>query len=488
MLAHLPTVLQPLANPQVSDLLRHGWEAACFFAGGQSIGHESDVTSLWGFLLAFSRLLFESLCPGMRLGSQAEVFDTDVLVRMDSVLQVRDEERVAIEVKRDAVYRAWEGDIDNMFGQEWLGWDGHAATEGGKYIVIKLCLWMAARNVRWGIIATERQFRVVRLQHMPIPSSGLPYPYLMMSPNINIDSGSQPLLNIILYMVLTGIDALSDIFPAPSGLKIPLSDPYALQHTRSQQATMLRSATQATQVALARGQGRGAYQEVSEGLLMSFEEYTNRGAVFGFMRTKPMATISSIGESFAMEEFSPTDSATSSTSSYASEDGILPIVMVQSFLAEGATGLCYQGTMGPVSVVVKFENSVQEEKLLEREAFLYEQYLSRLVDAKLRPIGPNFYGYFEQGGKKAVVLEYTGKTLQSFDELTPERKADLLHQTQRLHAIGLCHGDLEPRNVTQREDDGTITIIDFSHSHLHHCGKSCSELESLSRKLGIPLA
>ena len=35
-----------------------------------------------------------------------------------------------------------------------------------------------------------------------------------------------------------------------------------------------------------------------------------------------------------------------------------------------------------------------------------------------------------------------------------------------LHALGISHDDLEPRNVT-RHSDGTFKIIDFTQSHLH---------------------
>lgn len=124
-------------------------------------------------------------------------------------------------------------------------------------------------------------------------------------------------------------------------------------------------------------------------------------------------------EKLSTEGFSPT-SATPSSSSYAFEDGIA-LIMVQSILGRGAVGKCYKGTMGPISVVIKSTNTGQEQAL-EREAFIYEQHLSRLVDASSRSIGPKYYGYFEQAHQKALVLEYAGKSLESFDQLAPEAK------------------------------------------------------------------
>ena len=73
-----------------------------------------------------------------------------------------------------------------------------------------------------------------------------------------------------------------------------------------------------------------------------------------------------------------------------------------------------------------------------------------------------------------------------------------------LHAIGICHEDLAPRNIV-RSSDGTLRIIDFARSTVHQCpgiryngmspfpvdGKGerekCGELESMWRTLGKPM-
>ena len=56
-----------------------------------------------------------------------------------------------------------------------------------------------------------------------------------------------------------------------------------------------------------------------------------------------------------------------------------------------------------------------------------------------------------------------------------------------MHRHGLQHGDLEPRNVTKMPDDGTLTIIDFSHAWEHECPgmERCSELQDFAFDLGL---
>ncbi|KAI9813922.1 MAG: hypothetical protein M1826_002355 [Phylliscum demangeonii] len=104
--------------------------------------------------------------------------------------------------------------------------------------------------------------------------------------------------------------------------------------------------------------------------------------------------------------------------------------------------------MGKTAVVIKFERTGQREALAN-EAGVYEHVLSRLTSSSDRLPAPRYFGYFEDPqDRRALVTEYVGPALESFDELTEKTKTDLLRKLQRLHRAGLSHDDLEPRNIT----------------------------------------
>lgn len=90
---------------------------------------------------------------------------------------------------------------------------------------------------------------------------GVNYPYLMLSENIAIDSGSYPVVSLLIYMVISGVDVLSDVFPMPLGLTIPTNDPYALKRTRGEQSKMMKSIAQ---VAVERNRAGASNQGMSE--------------------------------------------------------------------------------------------------------------------------------------------------------------------------------------------------------------------------------
>lgn len=59
---------------------------------------------------------------------------------------------------------------------------------------------------------------------------------------------------------------------------------------------------------------------------------------------------------------------------------------------------------------------------------------------------------------------------------------------EKIHAVGVFHGDLEARNIV-RDEDGDFYIIDFGHSLVdHQCEPQtswCSELRSLWSDLDL---
>ncbi|KAF8828681.1 hypothetical protein HHX47_DHR3000095 [Lentinula edodes] len=119
-------------------------------------------------------------------------------------------------------------------------------------------------------------------------------------------------------------------------------------------------------------------------------------------------------------------------------------------------------------------------KALRSEAKIYHH----LVGSN---IGPHFYGVFNNSGSIALVLEYMGKRLSNFGTLTDDSKHKLYDQVCNLHALGVQHNDLAPRNILiNKEED--LTIIDFHQSELgHQCKGSgrCSELRDFAEQLRI---
>ncbi|KAJ4464275.1 hypothetical protein C8R41DRAFT_985484 [Lentinula lateritia] len=117
-------------------------------------------------------------------------------------------------------------------------------------------------------------------------------------------------------------------------------------------------------------------------------------------------------------------------------------------------------------------------KVLRSEAKIYHH----LVGSN---IGPHFYGVFNNSGSIALVLEYKGKRLPDFGTLTDNSKHKLYDQVCNLHALGVQHNDLAPRNVLVNKE-GDLTIIDFHQSELgHRCkgSRRCSELKDFAEQL-----
>ncbi|KAI9809486.1 MAG: hypothetical protein M1826_003877 [Phylliscum demangeonii] len=429
MLADLPNLLQqqPHVDRPMTVRLQTIWDEARQDAIEELITHARDVGTMWLGLLRFCQKFHRELCE-TQLRQSGEVDSDEVNVRMDKVLQLGEEARVAIDFESDLADAHLQDDLNHLTGQRWLGWNGVDGVRGAQAILLKLALWMGSNHIRWGVIGTERQYRIVRRGHAMIDSK--PYPYLEISDAIAIDSGAPAILTVSFVNLI------------PCGGHV-----ISLERVQPQAHDM------------ASCKGAGSDREPSP-------------------TTSPTP--------------SRTMSMTASDASDTwLEDAATRTITIQSRLGRGAVGQCYQGILGlGTAVVLKVAHSGQEP-VLEQEAFLYEHYLSTSAAVfRRRPIAPTFHGYFSCGVYRNMVLSYTGQSLSSFGQLTLDAKTHLFDQVQTLHALGLGHGDLEPGNVT-RDDDGRTTIIDFSHSYLHDCDRKkrqlgyCEELRSLAGRLGL---
>ncbi|KIO32352.1 hypothetical protein M407DRAFT_66763 [Tulasnella calospora MUT 4182] len=104
---------------------------------------------------------------------------------------------------------------------------------------------------------------------------------------------------------------------------------------------------------------------------------------------------------------------------------------------------------------------------------------------------PGLFGAYSIEGQDgcedtgALVQQYAGKTLSSFDTLDDEQRQVLYRIVTRIHEADVAHGDVSPRNVAL--DDGRMTALDFSPSSHHECEREekCAELQYLRLKLKL---
>lgn len=105
---------------------------------------------------------------------------------------------------------------------------------------------------------------------------------------------------------------------------------------------------------------------------------------------------------------------------------------------------------------------------------------------------PGLFGAYSLEGREgyqdtgALVQQYAGATVSSFDTLSHKQRQELYRIVAKIHESHVEHGDLSPRNVALN-DDGRVMVLDFSHSKLHECeGEgNCQELQSLHWELQL---
>ncbi|KAL7342803.1 hypothetical protein BJY59DRAFT_719263 [Rhodotorula toruloides] len=96
-------------------------------------------------------------------------------------------------------------------------------------------------------------------------------------------------------------------------------------------------------------------------------------------------------------------------------------------------------------------------------------------------IAPRLLGVFKyaENERYCFVQPYVGRSLRDWDDLREEE-----NKTVALHAKGIYHDDLAPRNVVRGKDG--IKIIDFGMAFEHECkGARCDELRGLRHLLGF---
>ncbi len=83
-------------------------------------------------------------------------------------------------------------------------------------------------------------------------------------------------------------------------------------------------------------------------------------------------------------------------------------------LARLATGNCSNGA----TVAIKLTWAGTDNEALRHEAAMYTHVLPLAKDLRC----PHFYGYFRGADRHAIVLQYTGEPIDSFESLSAEEK------------------------------------------------------------------
>ncbi|KAJ7682458.1 hypothetical protein DFH06DRAFT_1119702 [Mycena polygramma] len=179
-------------------------------------------------------------------------------------------------------------------------------------------------------------------------------------------------------------------------------------------------------------------------------------------------------------------------------------ILLCDVLGESAVGTVWSGKLIPedgsdedssITIAVKMavprdnansEADGDEREMIRQEASVYD-FLATAGKQEF-DITPRYYGVFEDDiGTVALVLDNAGEALESFGNLTSEQTQKLFVKAVEMHAAGVCHDDLVPRNVVQ-DSEGELRIIDFHVAKMRHrChGKEkCKELLNLSDALGL---
>ncbi|TDL26921.1 hypothetical protein BD410DRAFT_475932 [Rickenella mellea] len=165
-------------------------------------------------------------------------------------------------------------------------------------------------------------------------------------------------------------------------------------------------------------------------------------------------------------------------------------VVLDSLVANTSIGRVWSGNMvveglgQEKRVIVKMTTTDEGSEPILKEARIYEH----LASQSIIPADAQYYGVFRSDNNStALVLDDLGDALESFNHCSEEQKNALFDTALALHNSGVCHNDIEPRNVVV-DQDGKVHIIDF---HLatsdHSCPGAdiCGELTVLRNQLWL---
>ncbi|KAJ7813839.1 hypothetical protein B0H13DRAFT_2141030 [Mycena leptocephala] len=123
------------------------------------------------------------------------------------------------------------------------------------------------------------------------------------------------------------------------------------------------------------------------------------------------------------------------------------------------------------------------ELIRELDAYAALSRLAVIVPRLLAVVAPPTREY------AALLLEDAGTPLGRGGwgdvDLTKIDKLRLYHALGEVHAAGIAHGDVFPRNIVRRLR-GVLCLVDFGQANFHLCpGPTCGELSNLAKALGL---
>ncbi|KAI9810494.1 MAG: hypothetical protein M1826_003599 [Phylliscum demangeonii] len=320
-------------------------------------------------------------------------------------------------MKRDLVFMAHPVEPDSTVLGEWLGWDGLTRVTGLQSMILKLAVFMINENLRWGVLATERQCRVFRVQYARVPpEDGELYPYLLMSDPVPVDSSNPSILSVLMYMVLTGTALIrppANLGPEDEEQGDEGGIDLVLDALIGQPSTMR----------------------------MTRADLNPAHPAWGHRTIQVQSVLGSGLTGVCLR-------------------GVMgPTAVVIKFAQMGQRD------------ALEHEAEVYEHVLSNMAS----------SSSDLSPAPRYFGSFEDRDGRRALVLEDVGPALQSFDELTVKAKTDLLSKLRRLHGAGIVHNDLAPRNVTCGAQGVKIIDYAHSSTHLGEGSKpACEEIKRLA--------
>ncbi|KAG8911567.1 hypothetical protein FRC00_006234 [Tulasnella sp. 408] len=158
---------------------------------------------------------------------------------------------------------------------------------------------------------------------------------------------------------------------------------------------------------------------------------------------------------------------------------------LNSAIGGGVVGSVYKGHFLGLSIPLVV-------KLLSTSHMDHELEMWRKLHGLAGICVPGLFGAYwiegQDGSEEtgALVQQYAGQTLSTFDTLDHKQRRELYVAVTRIHEAHVEHGDLSPQNVAL-DDDGRVMVLDFSHSDHHECKgeESCWELEDMRRVLNL---
>ncbi|PBK99496.1 hypothetical protein ARMGADRAFT_1008022 [Armillaria gallica] len=158
-------------------------------------------------------------------------------------------------------------------------------------------------------------------------------------------------------------------------------------------------------------------------------------------------------------------------------------VIVQSEIRSSVDGYTYLASVPGlerklVLKVFRFDVSAQAE---------FSAYMD-LKDLQGSVI-PVCYGYGYLSDQPWLLLEYINPppshiSFSDLRQISRPHQGKIIHAVKLLHQLGYKHGELLDGNIIWTTDEDPV-IIDLVGAKRHHCGSSCSEVETLRQYLGL---